>query len=100
MITVLRAEKIDLTLLEAHYGFVTPPNALQALQRDTIQNKGHGWWEDIYEKPIKEVSEKQNIFIYCRIKEVAIFVLMVKLQNLILCVMNSPMPKSFIYLVH
>lgn len=58
VITVLRAEKIDLALLEAHYGFVTPSKVLQALQRDTIQSKG--WHEDIYKKPIKEVRVKQT----------------------------------------
>lgn len=97
MITVLRAEKIDLALLEAHYGFVTPPKVLQALQRDTIQAKGHGWQEDIYEKPIAEVGEKQNIFIHHRIKAVDIFTLMVDLQKHILSFMSSPMPKSFTY---
>ncbi|XP_060715737.1 filamin A-interacting protein 1-like [Tachysurus vachellii] len=63
VITVLRAKKTDLTLLEAHYGFVTPPKVLQALQRDTILGKGHVWQEDIYEKPIAELDklvEKQK----------------------------------------
>ncbi|XP_026803568.1 filamin A-interacting protein 1-like isoform X3 [Pangasianodon hypophthalmus] len=63
VITVLRAEKIELALLEAQYGFVTPSKVLQALQRDTIQGKGHGWQEDIYEKPIAELDklvEKQR----------------------------------------
>ncbi|XP_058237330.1 filamin A-interacting protein 1-like isoform X1 [Hemibagrus wyckioides] len=63
VITVLRAEKTDLALLEAHYGFVTPPKVLQALQRDTILGKGHGWQDDIYEKPIAELDklvEKQK----------------------------------------
>ncbi|KAF7688169.1 hypothetical protein HF521_014175 [Silurus meridionalis] len=62
VITVLRAEKIDIALLEAHYGFVTPPKVLQALQRDNI-SKGHGCREDIYEKPIAELDklvEKQK----------------------------------------
>ncbi|XP_007245013.3 filamin A-interacting protein 1-like [Astyanax mexicanus] len=56
VITVLRADKIDLALLEAHYGFVTPQNVLQALQRDAIQGKGCGWKEDIYEKPMMELD--------------------------------------------
>lgn len=66
---MLRAKKTDLTLLEAHYGFVTPPKVLQALQRDTILGKGHVWQEDIYEKPIAEVREKQNFCIQCRFKK-------------------------------
>ncbi|TSY13804.1 Filamin A-interacting protein 1-like [Bagarius yarrelli] len=63
VITVLRAEKIDLALLEANYGFVTSPKVLQALQRDTTRSKGHCWREDIYEKPIAELDklvEKQK----------------------------------------
>ncbi|XP_064185935.1 filamin A-interacting protein 1-like isoform X1 [Anguilla rostrata] len=62
VITVLKAEKIDLALLEAQYGFVTPQKVLQALQRDSIQSKGIKWQEDIYEKPIAELDrlvEKQ-----------------------------------------
>ncbi|XP_051782027.1 LOW QUALITY PROTEIN: filamin A-interacting protein 1-like [Erpetoichthys calabaricus] len=63
IITVLKAEKIDLALLEARYGFVTPPKVLQALQRDAIQGKTIEWQEDIYEKPVAEldkVAEKQK----------------------------------------
>lgn len=56
VITVLKADKIDLALLEAKYGFVTPPKVLQALQRDAIQAKS-SWQEDIYEKPMSEVRE-------------------------------------------
>lgn len=54
MITVLKADKIDLAVLEGKYGFVTPQKVLQALQRDAIQ-KGDGWQDDIYEKPMVEV---------------------------------------------
>ncbi|KAK6487080.1 filamin A-interacting protein 1-like [Huso huso] len=63
VITVLKAQKIDLALLEAQYGFVTPQNVLQALQRDAIQGKATEWQEDIYEKPVAEldkVVEKQK----------------------------------------
>ncbi|XP_023276068.1 filamin A-interacting protein 1-like isoform X1 [Seriola lalandi dorsalis] len=63
VITVLRAEKIDLALLEAKYGFVTPQKVLQALQRDTIQGKSDDLQEDIYEKPMVELDklvEKQR----------------------------------------
>ncbi|XP_048855305.1 filamin A-interacting protein 1-like [Brienomyrus brachyistius] len=57
VITVLKAEKIDLALLEAHYGFVTPHKVLQALQRDALQGKGNDWQEDIYEKPMAELDK-------------------------------------------
>ncbi|XP_019712136.1 filamin A-interacting protein 1-like isoform X1 [Hippocampus comes] len=63
VITVLKAEKIDLALLEAKYGFVTPPKVLQALQRDAIQGKVDGLQEDIYERPMVELDklvEKQR----------------------------------------
>lgn len=56
VITVLKAEKIDLALLEAKYGFVTPQKVLQALQRDAIQGKSDEFQEDIYEKPMVEVN--------------------------------------------
>ncbi|XP_067287671.1 filamin A-interacting protein 1-like [Pseudorasbora parva] len=62
VITVLKADKIDLALLEAKYGFVTPPTVLKALQRDAIQEQS-GWQEDIYEKPMTELDrlvEKQR----------------------------------------
>ncbi|KAG7234571.1 hypothetical protein INR49_004473 [Caranx melampygus] len=63
VITVLKAEKIDLALLEAKYGFVTPQKVLQALQRDAIQGKSEALEEDIYEKPMVELDklvEKQR----------------------------------------
>ncbi|MEQ2189498.1 Filamin A-interacting protein 1-like [Goodea atripinnis] len=63
VITVLKAEKIDLALLEAKYGFVTPQKVLQALQRDAIQGKSDVFQEDIYEKPMVELDklvEKQR----------------------------------------
>lgn len=55
MITVLKAEKVDMALLEAKYGFVTPQKVLQALQRDAVQGKADVFQEDIYEKPMEEV---------------------------------------------
>ncbi|XP_006130747.1 filamin A-interacting protein 1-like isoform X1 [Pelodiscus sinensis] len=63
VIGVLKAEKIDLALLEAQYGFVTPKKVLEALQRDAIQTKAAQWQEDIYEKPMGELDklvEKQK----------------------------------------
>ncbi|KAG5261882.1 hypothetical protein AALO_G00289640 [Alosa alosa] len=62
VITVLKADKIDLAVLEAKYGFVTPQKVLQSLQRDAIQ-RGDGWKDDIYEKPMDELDklvEKQR----------------------------------------
>ncbi|XP_074482731.1 filamin A-interacting protein 1-like isoform X1 [Sebastes fasciatus] len=63
VITVLRAEKMDMALLEAKYGFVTPQTVLQSLQRDAIQGKADVFQEDIYEKPMVELDklvEKQR----------------------------------------
>ncbi|NXK86902.1 FIL1L protein, partial [Formicarius rufipectus] len=63
VIGVLKAEKIDLALLEAQYGFVTPKKVLEALQRDAIQTKAEQRQEDIYKKPMGEldkVVEKQK----------------------------------------
>lgn len=55
MITVLKAEKVDMALLEAKYGFIMPQKVLQALQRDAIQGRSDVFQEDIYEKPMEEV---------------------------------------------
>ncbi|KAG8136736.1 hypothetical protein E2320_005296 [Naja naja] len=57
VIGVLKAEKINLDLLEAQYGFVTPKKVLEALQRDAIQAKTTLWQEDIYEKPMGELDK-------------------------------------------
>ncbi|XP_004716815.1 filamin A-interacting protein 1-like isoform X1 [Echinops telfairi] len=57
VIGVLKAEKMDLALLEAQYGFVTPKKVLEALQRDAFQAKSAPWQEDIYEKPMNELDK-------------------------------------------
>ncbi|EHB08237.1 Filamin A-interacting protein 1-like protein [Heterocephalus glaber] len=57
VIGILKAEKMDLALLEAQYGFVTPKKVLEALQRDAFQAKSAPWREDIYEKPMKELDK-------------------------------------------
>ncbi|XP_049641571.1 filamin A-interacting protein 1-like [Suncus etruscus] len=57
VITILKAEKVDLALLEAQYGFATPKKVLQALQRDAIQAKAAPWQEDIYERPMNELDK-------------------------------------------
>ncbi|XP_056097336.1 filamin A-interacting protein 1-like [Rhinichthys klamathensis goyatoka] len=56
VITVLKADKVDLAVLEGRYGFVTPPQVLKALQRDALQEQGGSWQEDVYEKPMAEVD--------------------------------------------
>lgn len=61
MITVLKADKLDVALLEAKYGFVTPQKVLQALQRDAIQGKADIFQEDIYERPMEEVTPNLNL---------------------------------------
>lgn len=57
VIGILKAEKMDLALLEAQYGFVTPKKVLEALQRDAFQAKSAPWLEDIYEKPMNELDK-------------------------------------------
>lgn len=52
---MLKADKLDVALLEAKYGFVTPQKVLQALQRDAVQGRTDVFQEDIYEKPMEEV---------------------------------------------
>ncbi|XP_036098268.1 filamin A-interacting protein 1-like [Molossus molossus] len=48
---------MDLALLEARYGFITPKKVLEALQRDAFQAKSAPWQEDIYEKPMNELDK-------------------------------------------
>ncbi|XP_063304964.1 filamin A-interacting protein 1-like [Pelobates fuscus] len=57
VISVLKAEKIDLALLEAQYGFVTPKRVLEALQRDAIRSNAPQWQDDIYETPMCELDK-------------------------------------------
>lgn len=52
--------KVDTTrpeTLEAHYGSSTPTKPLQALQRDALLTRSNNSTEDVYEKPMAEVSE-------------------------------------------
>lgn len=60
VITFLKAEKMDLALLEAQYGFLTPVEVLRALQRDSLQAQASeaqvAPQQDVYEKPMVEVS--------------------------------------------
>ncbi|TRY82678.1 hypothetical protein DNTS_032605 [Danionella cerebrum] len=55
VIAVLRAEKLDLALLEAKYGFLTP-GAMRALQRDSINEDKKRLEEDVYQRPITELE--------------------------------------------
>ncbi|XP_036303572.2 filamin A-interacting protein 1-like [Pipistrellus kuhlii] len=48
---------MDLALLEAQYGFVTPKKVLEALQRDAFQAKSAPWQDDIYERPMSELDK-------------------------------------------
>ncbi|XP_020316236.1 filamin A-interacting protein 1-like isoform X1 [Oncorhynchus kisutch] len=57
LITVLKAEKMDLALLEAQYGFVTTGEVLRALQRDSLQDQAsEAQQQDVYEKPMAELD--------------------------------------------
>ncbi|XP_071196193.1 filamin A-interacting protein 1-like [Salvelinus alpinus] len=60
VITVLKAEKMDLALLEAQYGFLTPVEVLRALQRDSLQAQASEAQEapqqDVYEKSMAELD--------------------------------------------
>ncbi|XP_055726413.1 filamin A-interacting protein 1-like [Salvelinus fontinalis] len=60
VITVLKAEKMDLALLEAQYGFLTPVQVLRALQRDSLQAQASEAQEapqqDVYEKSMAELD--------------------------------------------
>lgn len=63
MITVLKAEKMDLALLEAQYGFVTTGEVLRALQRDSLQDQAsEAQQQDVYEKPMAEVTGYKPYF--------------------------------------
>lgn len=64
---MLKAEKVDMALLEAKYGLVTPQKVLQALQRDAIQGRADVFQEDIYEKPMEEVMSvsRSNVLGRC-----------------------------------
>ncbi|XP_064803192.1 filamin A-interacting protein 1-like [Oncorhynchus masou masou] len=56
VITVLKAEKMDLALLEAQYGIVTTGEVLRALQRDSLQDQASEAQQDVYEKPMAELD--------------------------------------------
>ncbi|XP_071334454.1 filamin A-interacting protein 1-like [Trachinotus anak] len=55
VITVLKSEKTDSALLEAHYGFRGPERVLRALQRDSLQAR-RDHLQDVYEKPIAKLN--------------------------------------------
>ncbi|XP_064832417.1 filamin A-interacting protein 1-like [Oncorhynchus masou masou] len=60
VITFLKAEKMDLALLEAQYGFLIPVEVLRALQRDSLRAQASeaqvAPQQDVYEKPMAELD--------------------------------------------
>lgn len=58
---MLKTEKIKPEVLEAHYGSAAPENVLRLLHRDAILAQEKSVGEDVYEKPISEVSIFQII---------------------------------------
>lgn len=59
MIHMLKTEKIKPEILEAHYGSSAPENVLRILHRDATLAHEKSTGEDVYEKPISEVSTFQ-----------------------------------------
>lgn len=53
---MLKTEKTKPEVLEAHYGSATPENVLRVLHRDAILAQEKSIGEDVYEKPISEVT--------------------------------------------
>ncbi|NWU97474.1 FLIP1 protein, partial [Upupa epops] len=63
VIHMLKTEKTNPEVLEAHYGSATPENVLRVLHRDAILAQEKSIGEDVYEKPISELDrleEKQK----------------------------------------
>ena len=59
IIGLLRSQRTGPETLEGHYGSAVPARPLQALQRDgllTGSGGGGGGTDDVYEKPMAEVS--------------------------------------------
>jgi hypothetical protein len=53
---MLKTEKTKPEVLEAHYGSAEPEKVLRVLHRDAILAQEKSIGEDVYEKPISEVS--------------------------------------------
>lgn len=54
---MLESDRTGPEVLEAHYGFAVPSNALQALQRDGVLLHSRCSMDNVYKAPIAEVSE-------------------------------------------
>lgn len=63
MIHMLKTEKIKPDALEAHYGSAAPENVLRILHRDALLAQEKSAGEDVYEKPISEVTTSQIILL-------------------------------------
>lgn len=67
-IGLLKSEKTGPEMLEAHYGLAVHTKPLQALQRDAQLVHSSSCTEDVYEKPMAEVSQHEQFnliqFIY------------------------------------
>lgn len=58
VICVLKTEKTRKTL-ESHYGSAAPTTALQALQRDSLLTNTQTHIDNVYQRPMAEVSHQQ-----------------------------------------
>lgn len=56
IILLLKSDRTRPETLEAHYGSSAPARALQALQRDGLLLSNTNSKQDVYEKPMVEVS--------------------------------------------
>lgn len=56
IILLLKSDRTRPETLEAHYGSSAPTRALQALQRDGLLLSNTNSKQDVYEKPMAEVS--------------------------------------------
>jgi len=54
---LLKTDKTRPESLEAYYGLAGPTKPMQALQRDSLLVQSSNSTEDVYEKPMAEVSE-------------------------------------------
>lgn len=56
IILLMKSDRTRPETLEAHYGSSAPTRALQALQRDGLLLSNTNSKQDVYEKPMAEVS--------------------------------------------
>ncbi|XP_063079253.1 filamin-A-interacting protein 1 isoform X2 [Engraulis encrasicolus] len=60
IIQMMRSERTQPEVLEAHYGAAVPATPLQALQRDALLASGHAHTEDVYEMPMAELDRLED----------------------------------------